>query len=94
MNDIQANHCATSIIEILQKIPNLVVVFDGPGRSQEKWETSITRLIKNDNELDKLQGLIDSLNEDKPSNISKSKWRWMDKVKKRCRIMDNDFIRR
>lgn len=94
MNEHQADSCARYIVDLIKQIPNVVVVFDGPGRSQEKWETSISRLTKNKAELEKLQELIDVLTNTRPPNISKSKWRWIEKLRKRCRIMDLAFIER
>ena len=93
-SEYQVESCANLILELIKKIPNVVVVFDGPGRSKEKWATSNKRYENNLAELDKLKGLIDRLSHENPSTISKSKWRWMEKIKKRCRIMDNEFILR
>ena len=79
------------IVSIIKEIPRVVVVFDGPGRSIEKWNTSNARVQKTKSDLEMLQTAITQCSSN-PTNISRSKWRWLNKKLKNCRMLPANVI--
>ena len=92
-SSVQFELNATFLVELIQQIPKVIVVFDGPKRSIEKWKTTMARYNKNMKDLESLEEKITLLNANN-SRISTSKWKWLAKIEKRCKIMDKAFIER
>ena len=80
------------IVSIIKEIPRVVVVFDGPGRSIEKWNTSKARVQKTKSDLEMLKNAITQCSSSNPINISRSKWRWLNKKLKSCRMLPANVI--
>jgi hypothetical protein len=92
LNNQRIVHVTVQKIQhLFNHIPNLNVVFDGNGRSVEKWQTSISRSEFISNKLSTLAQQIDLCN-DENFTMSKSKWAWLAKSIKNCRVVDCELV--